>query len=378
MKKRELGYKKIIHLVLIFSLLFSFISIHRGDFKCESAVTEPCVAKVASDTDEVKVSSRLWELLFGKGESKNESKGTDELKLIPGGVVFGTKIKGNCVKVTDNMKISELEVGDTIYSIDGTKVSSIQEIKELLQEIKGSFALLECERGGNKFTTKVQLYEEQGTKKLGLALRDSAAGIGTVTYINPKTNEFGGLGHGIFDSDSGELYEVGAGTATGVILGGVHKGASGKPGELTGVLTNKQIGEVYSNTECGVFGKFNSEFTTSCEPMTVGKREEVHEGEATILSTVKNGKVYEYSIKIHDIDLSSNGSKSFKIKVTDPVLIAETGGIVRGMSGSPIIQDGKLVGAVTHVMVANPTEGYGIFIENMLSAANEGALPKAA
>ena len=336
------------------------------------------MAKVASDTDEVKVSSRLWELLFGKGESKNESKGTDELKLIPGGVVFGTKIKGNCVKVTDNMKISELEVGDTIYSIDGTKVSSIQEIKELLQEIKGGFALLECERGGNKFTTKVQLYEEQGTKKLGLALRDSAAGIGTVTYINPKTNEFGGLGHGIFDSDSGELYEVGAGTATGVILGGVHKGASGKPGELTGVLTNKQIGEVYSNTECGVFGKFNSEFTISCEPMTVGKREEVHEGEATILSTVKNGRVYEYSIKIHDIDLSSDGSKSFKIKVTDPVLIAETGGIVRGMSGSPIIQDGKLIGAVTHVMVANPTEGYGIFIENMLSAASEGALPKAA
>ncbi len=386
MNKREMGYKNFICLALIFSLLFSFFSIPKGRAVSDKLLSEPCAAQIVSlsesNTDEVKVSLRLWELLFGKKENKEDNgKGTDELRLIPGGMVFGTKIKGNCVKVTNPVKNCELQIGDTIYGIDGMSVNSIEQIKELLQGVKGGFVLLECERDGNKFTTKIELYEEQGVKKMGLALRDSAAGIGTVTYIDPETHEFGGLGHGIFDGDSGELFEVGAGTATGVILGGVHKGASGKPGELTGVLTDKVIGEVYSNTGCGVFGKFSSDFSPSSlysEPLVVGKRDEVHEGAATILSTVKNGKVYEYSIKIHDIDLSSDGSKSFKIKVTDPVLIAETGGIVRGMSGSPIIQDGKLVGAVTHVMVANSTEGYGIFIENMLNAANGQAQPKAA
>ena len=381
MNKRDLGYKKSIYLVLVFAILFSLIytpsNIASNRPLCE------CGDKVATAStivnDDVKVSLRLWELLFGKNENKSENKEeSGEVKLIPGGMVFGAKIKGNCVKISDPMRNSNLEIGDTIYGIDGVSVNSIGQIKELLQGAKGGFVLLECGRNGNKFTTKVELYEEQGVKKMGLALRDSAAGIGTVTYINPQTNEFGGLGHGIFDSDSGELFEVGTGTATGVILGGVHKGASGKPGELTGVLTDKAIGEVYSNTECGVFGKFSNVPTASSTPLPIGKREEIHEGAATILSTVKNGRIYEYSIKIHDIDLSSDGSKSFKIKVTDPVLIAETGGIVRGMSGSPIIQDGKLIGAVTHVMVANPCEGYGIFIENMLNTANWQAQPKAA
>lgn len=385
MNKRELKYKKIVYLFLIFSLLFSFVSIPHGTSGVGYATCEPCAVSAVTyqgeNSEGIKVSSRLWELLFGKNESgKDSDAAREETRLIPGGMVFGTKIKGSCVRVSDVIKSSELEVGDTIYKVDGNEVTSVKEIRDILQTAKGEFVLLECERGGNKFTTKVHLYEEQGVKKMGLALRDSAAGIGTVTYIDPKTNEFGGLGHGIFDGDSGELFEVESGTATGVILGGVHKGTGGKPGELTGVLTNKQIGEVYSNTECGVFGKLNGDFITADASLAIGKKEELHEGAATILSTVKNGRTYEYSIKIHDIDLSSEGSKSFKIKVTDPVLIAETGGIVRGMSGSPIIQDGKLVGAVTHVMVANPTEGYGIFIENMLNAAGNAnnSLQKAA
>ena len=171
------------------------------------------------------------------------------------------------------------------------------------------------------------------------------------------------------------------GTATGVILAGASRGERGKPGELRGVLTDKSIGTISSNTECGVFGSLSKdgiERLELSEAIPVAAREDVHTGSAKIISTVKSGMREEYDIEIVDIDYSSSGNKSFRIHVAAPDVIALTGGIVRGMSGSPIIQDGKLVGAVTHVLVANPTEGYGIFIENMLSAAQQGAQPKAA
>jgi stage IV sporulation protein B len=145
---------------------------------------------------------------------------------------------------------------------------------------------------------------------------------------------------------------------------------------------DKSLGSLILNTECGVFGILNAsaneKICSDSSLLPIGRRDEVKEGEATIISTVKNGKKDFYTISIESIDRNSDGSKSFRIKVTDPALIALTGGIVRGMSGSPIIQDGKLVGAVTHVMVANPTEGYGIFIENMLAATQQGVQPKAA
>jgi stage IV sporulation protein B len=163
------------------------------------------------------------------------------------------------------------------------------------------------------------------------------------------------------------------GEATTVILGGAVRGEAGAPGELRGVLTEKYLGTLEANTECGVFGTLTDDalrtLTENSTRYAIAGRRQVHEGDATIISTVKNGRSGEYKITITDIDRGSDGTKSFRIKVTDEALIAMTGGIVRGMSGSPIIQDGKLVGAVTHVMVANPTEGYGIFIENMLNAS---------
>ena len=161
-----------------------------------------------------------------------------------------------------------------------------------------------------------------------------------------------------------------SGEVCGVILGGVHRGESGKPGELCGILTDEDFGDLTVNSGCGVFGILTDQAKLQGEKIAVAGRDQVKEGEAKIISTLKNGKTAEYKIEIFDIDRDSTGSKSFRIRVTDEALKAMTGGIVRGMSGSPIIQNGKLVGAVTHVMVANPTEGYGIFIENMLNAAN--------
>ena len=159
---------------------------------------------------------------------------------------------------------------------------------------------------------------------------------------------------------------------TGVLLGGINRGEVGKPGELCGVLTGRTTGIILQNSDCGVFGKIDSSALdyTNYEELTVAKSDAVHTGAAEILCTVKNGAPRRYSVEITEIFTDGAPTKSFKLRVTDKTLIAITGGIVRGMSGSPIIQDGKLVGAVTHVMVADPTEGYGIFIENMLNAAN--------
>ena len=148
--------------------------------------------------------------------------------------------------------------------------------------------------------------------RLGIMLRDSAAGIGTITYIDPKTGDFGGLGHGICDTDSGLVAEMTEGEVTGVILGGVQRGESGKPGELSGILTSKNLGVVYSNTECGVFGHL-SNIPEGCESLKTATRGEVHTGKASIMSTVKNGLCKSYSIEITEVDRDSTGSKSFKI-----------------------------------------------------------------
>jgi stage IV sporulation protein B len=233
---------------------------------------------------------------------------------------------------------------------------------------------------GSEISVEIRPTLVDGEYKLGLTLRDSAAGIGTVTFVDPETGTFGGLGHGICDGDSGEVVPMESGEICGVVLGGVHKGESGKPGELCGILNETTVGSLTKNSECGVFGTVDSTKIKTRDAIAIGRRDEVAEGEATIISTIKNGKSAEYKIKIHDIDRTSTGSKSFKITVTDPTLIALTGGIIRGMSGSPIIQNGKLIGAVTHVLVADPTEGYGIFIENMLNVANNAnnSLQKAA
>jgi len=362
-KKTKNTAIKIISFTLILLTLFSLF-------------TTGAFAK--SERDEVVIKSRITELLFGKKE-----KNSSALMLIPGGDVFGVKISGVGVSVsrvlTDESE-NPLKSGDKIERINGTEVLSCREAKQLLSECDGN-VILDIVREGKKIKINATVSDSIDEPKLGVLLTDSAAGIGTVTYINPKTQDFGGLGHGICDAESGAVLPMYGGEATGVILGGASRGEVGKPGELRGILTHDNLGSVILNTKAGVFGRLNDDgMTKKCtlEPLPVGTRDELKEGPAEIISTVKSGRRASYSIEISDINKGSDGSKSFRIKVTDDTLIALTGGIVRGMSGSPIIQNGKLVGAVTHVLVANPTEGYGIFIENMLNAANNQSQQKAA
>ena len=328
----------------------------------ETCDIKPVLSECVECSGEVKISSRLWELLFGKKD--------EEVLLIPGGTVFGAKVKQSFVTVSDAGDAEGAKEGDIIISIDGKDIKSIKDVKDILSKSEGRALNMLLKRGGGEVNATVTPKKVGKEYRLGMLLKDGAAGIGTITYINPKTGEFGGLGHGICDTGSTEPIEIISGEVTGVILGGVQKGEDGKPGELRGILTDRHLGEVYCNTSSGVFGKLdNIPNGENIKCLEAAKREEVHEGDATILSTIKNGQPSEFKIKITEIDREADGAKSFKIKVTDPALITLTGGIVRGMSGSPIIQDGKLVGAVTHVMVANSTEGYGIFIENMLSAS---------
>ena len=357
MKNRKKS--KLICSVIALTLCFSFVA--------------PIGASAASGgSADITIDLRLKDLFFGKARPKNED---ETIYLCPGGDAFGVKICGSGVKVLNGHESDSdgLMTDDKIISINGCEVFSTDEVKAIVAESGGGKISVLVLRGGKKVILTLTPTKVGDNYQLGALLSDGTAGIGTVTYINPKTGEFGGLGHGICDSQGTNVLPMKSGEITGVVLGGAIKGECGKPGELRGVLMDRHLGELYSNTECGVFGSLSATAAESlcskASALPVGHRDEVRLGEATIISTVKNGKRDSYTISIESIDKDSDGSKSFRIKVTDPSLIALTGGIVRGMSGSPIIQDGKLIGAVTHVMVADPTEGYGIFIENMLNAA---------
>ena len=198
-------------------------------------------------------------------------------------------------------------------------------------------------------------------------MRDSASGIGTVTFVDPESGLFGGLGHGVCDGDTGALVPLSRGSVLSVDLKGAVRGECGKPGELRGSFTGKRLGAVVTNSECGVFGILAKAPETPYAPMPVATAREVKEGSATVLCTLDGEGIREYAVEISHIDHSARPTKSFTVRVTDPALLEKTGGIVQGMSGSPIIQNGKLVGAVTHVLINDPTTGYGIFIENMLN-----------
>ncbi len=206
----------------------------------------------------------------------------------------------------------------------------------------------------------------EGRYKTGMWVRDSGAGIGTVTFIIPESGAFAGLGHGICDGDTGELIPMGRGQVTDVTVSGVDKGAAGAPGAIKGYFAPGKTGSLLGNTPCGVYGLFTTLPAGAVTQLPLGSVQELCEGDATVLCTTDDGAVREYRVRLSGIDRTATGSKCFTVTVTDPALIERTGGIVQGMSGSPIIQNGRLVGAVTHVLINDPTTGYGIFAVNML------------
>ncbi|MBR5880913.1 MAG: SpoIVB peptidase [Clostridia bacterium] len=309
-----------------------------------------------------------------------------DVRLLPGGMPFGVKFSTEGVLVVGFCDIDAeggtvnpayaagLRVRDVITSVNGKQVADAAQFGSMVSGAGNQALTLTYTRGGKSHTATLTPARSvsENRYKTGLWVRDSGAGIGTVTYIVPSTGAFGGLGHGICDGESGALVSMTRGVVSDVTVSGVQKGVSGKPGELKGYFGAEKTGTLLKNTDCGVFGVFSH--IPTCSPMRalpIATPAEVKEGEAYIFCTLDGGKPCKYSVNISQIDRSATGPKCFTVKVTDPALIAKTGGIVQGMSGSPIIQNGKLIGAVTHVLINDPTTGYGIFITNMLAQMPE-------
>ena len=304
-----------------------------------------------------------------------------DLMLCPGGMPFGVKFYTDGVTVVGFCDIDTgkgsvnpatragLHAKDVILKINGEALSGAADMTERIAASGGKPLRLTCRRGGKEFETTLTpvLSSAEGQYKTGIWVRDSGAGIGTVTFLFPDSGAFAGLGHGICDADTGALVGMRKGSVSDVTISSVVKGAAGAPGELKGHFNPGRSGALLGNSACGVWGVFSEVPETVNEPMPVGLREDLHEGDAYILCTASSEEMQKYDIRISNIKRDAKGSKCFTVTVTDPDLIALTGGIVQGMSGSPIIQDGKLVGAVTHVLINDPTTGYGIFLENMLA-----------
>ena len=305
-------------------------------------------------------------------------------RLIPGGMPFGLRmhtrgllVVGTGEVVSGGRKLRPaydggLRAKDILLSVDGSSVSTVEELTARIGASGGKALTLTVARGDAQVTLKVTpaRADADGRYQCGLLVRDAASGIGTVTFIDPESGLFGGLGHGVCDADTGVIMPLSRGTVTGVRIRSVIRGERGKPGELRGSITGERLGLLAENNECGVFGVLHRGQGSADTALPVAAASEVKEGAASVRCTLGEDGVREYSIEISRIDHSARPTKSFTVHVTDPELLARTGGIVQGMSGSPIIQNGKLVGAVTHVLVDDPTTGYGIFIENMLSHMN--------
>ncbi len=305
-----------------------------------------------------------------------------EVELYPGGHIVGIKLRTNgplivgfsdiendLQKPYSPSKDGGLNVGDIILSINDIEINSSELLSETLNSLDADELDIKVERDEKIIVKKIHpIKSVDGKNKIGLWVRDSTAGIGTVTFIDPVTGIYGALGHPITDVDTGDIIKISKGNIVSSSIVNVKRGEKGNPGELKGVFINDDInlGSVEQNTKFGIFGKYSLE-NIYTEKLKIALKDEIQEGPAQIISTVDNGEPKLYDVVIEKLLQQDNpSSKSMIIKVVDEDLLKKTGGIVQGMSGSPIIQNNKIVGAVTHVLVNKPDTGYGIYIEWML------------
>lgn len=304
--------------------------------------------------------------------------------VIPSGEIFGLKLYSNGVMivgtndvVTDNgtvnpAKAAGLKVGDVILSINGTKVNTGSQVSELFGKCSGEQVTLSVLRqdGIVEISLTPVICSADNCYKVGIWIRDSAAGIGTITYYDTNSGIFGSLGHAVCDVDTAQIIPILNGEAVKARITGCYKGKSGTAGELCGVFSGGSIGSIMINGENGVYGVADTAKLEKRNVVPVATPSETKEGKAQIISTVDSEGAKYYDIEITKIYKDSGSVRNMAVKVTDPELIEKTGGIVQGMSGSPIIQNGMLVGAVTHVFINDSLQGYAIFAENMLSASD--------
>lgn len=307
-----------------------------------------------------------------------------EQKVMVSGEVFGIKLYTDGVIVvgiqevqTDSGKKSPsgsagIEVGDIIVAIDGENVYTSDQVQSILGANNGGSFEVKIKRGERyrDYTVTPVYCEREGCYKAGMWVRDSTAGIGTITFYNKQSGIFAALGHQINDIDTKEIMPMLDGEAVKATVSKIEKSTRGTTGSLECDFTNQTLGKLLSNTDCGIYGAY-AEISECAKEYPVAAIQEVKKGKATLISTVEKGQPKKYEIEITHIGFNeSNREKNMIVKVTDKDLIDKTGGIVQGMSGSPIIQNGKLVGALTHVIVGNPQKGYAVFAQTMAEESN--------
>lgn len=307
-----------------------------------------------------------------------------EQKVMVSGEVFGIKLYTDGVIVvgiqevqTDLGKKSPsgsagIEVGDIIVAIDGENVYTSDQVQSILGANNGGSFEVKIKRGERyrDYTVTPVYCEREGCYKAGMWVRDSTAGIGTITFYNKQSGIFAALGHQINDIDTKEIMPMLDGEAVKATVSKIEKSTRGTTGSLECDFTNQTLGKLLSNTDCGIYGAY-AEVSECAKEYPVAAIQEVKKGKATLISTVEKGQPKKYEIEITHIGFNENNrEKNMIVKVTDKDLIDKTGGIVQGMSGSPIIQNGKLVGALTHVIVGNPQKGYAVFAQTMAEESN--------
>ena len=338
----------------------------------------------SSQTGEYNIKLKLFGLFNYKSISLDV---IDQVELIPCGIPIGISVETDGILVLGNTEITgadglnyepaynKLKTGDYIISVNNKRITKKEQLIDEIQKSQGNEIRLTIRRNGEILTTSITPVKTvSGKYQIGTWIRDDTQGIGTLTFISTD-GHFGALGHGITDIDTGRLIEVGNGSIYDAQIISIVKGKEGEPGEIIGMIRQNEknrIGDITDNTPQGIFGDINHKYKLNedFKPLKIGLKQEIKTGKAYIRCMV-DGTLQDYEINIQKIDISnSNQSKGLVIKITDERLLNLTGGIVQGMSGSPIIQDGRLIGAVTHVFINDPMRGYGVFIESMLEKSN--------
>lgn len=348
----------------------------------ETIETSSSSSKTVNNVGKTTMKVNLFDSIFIKDMEVDVLPRT---KVIPVGSIAGVKLYTSGILVVgmseiegvDNKKHrpyenSGIEEGDTIIAIDDEKISTTQDLITTVNKSNGKDLSIEYLHDNETAVCSITPVQTSTNEyKLGLWVRDSAAGVGTVTFYDSSTKSFGALGHGITDIDTEELINIESGEFVTTRILNISKGESGNPGRIQGTIENqKNIGSIYKNTKFGIYGTLNDLSALNIDyskEMEVALREEIKEGKAKILCDLDGNGPKEYDIEIEKIYLENNyDNKSMKIKVTDEDLLNKTGGIIQGMSGSPVIQNEKFIGAVTHVLVNNPKEGYAVFGDIMI------------
>lgn len=315
--------------------------------------------------------------LFGKIKVKEINVDIlNEIKVIPVGKLVGLKLYTSGVLIVGMSEIKsneniDIKEGDIIYAVNDIEVDTIKELKKIINESNGNELKIKTSRNGNIITSKILPIKKDNEYQIGLWVKDAATGVGTITFYEKNSNRFAALGHGIVDSDTGNLIKIENGKLITTEIISIKKGEKESPGEIRGTIVNQEeIGEVEKNTMFGIYGNItylNRLNINLKNEYKVATRDEIKEGNAKILCCVENNKIEEFEIEIKKKYVNNNeNNKSMLIEIKDKSLIEKTGGIVKGISGAPIIQDGKFIGAVTHVFVSDATMGYGIFGDLMI------------